>query len=1107
MKAEESRTRKVRLLIVEDSLTQAQQLVYLLEKQGFAVEIATNGRDALNCLERYKPSMVISDIMMPELDGYGLCKVIKTDETLKDIPVMLVTTLFDTGDVIRGIECGADNFIFKPYEEKYLISRIKHLLISNQQRMDRERQTAEGGNHDDRRHLFTAEPSRILDLLVSTYDQAIRLNTELKQREAELAHSNQVLNGLYRIADGLNHATDERQVGELALERAMDLPGVQAGWITLLVGETGHRLVAAINLPPALEREGAMEGDCACRRRLVSGELDSATNILECERLSRATDDTRGLRYHASIPLWHGDRTLGVMNLVGPDKGMFSDTELKILYGVGNQLAVALQRAHLHQHLEELVEERTAKLTAEIEERKRVERAQARLVSIIEATPDLVGTSGLDGQILYCNQAALRMLGYAVGQDVSSLRIQESHPDWAKKLVLETGIPAALEHGSWSGETALVRQDGVEIPLSQVIIAHRGDDGAVEYLSTIGRDITLQKENEKRITRLNRLYALLSGINTAIVRIKDRQELFETVCQIAVEQGGFKLAWIALLDPETMRVTPVAQAGFEDGYLDTFNSTTHDTDPFRRKMVAQALEEKKASVCNDIQTDPRMEQSREQALARGYRSAVVFPLQVNDKAAGVLLLYAAEPDFFDDEEMKLLTDLSGDVSFALGHIEKEERLNYLAYYNALTGLPNRDLLYDRLGQRIRAARRNGQNFIATVLNVQKFGLVNETLGRSAGDMLLVQIGNRIREAFDEGHIVAHLSGDSFAIVTAAADGDMGAAHGIEELLSHVEGRPFELAGKEWHVTANVGAAVFPGDGEDADTLVRNAEAALRRAKLSEDKYVFYTPEFNARITERLTLENKLRHALEREQFVLHYQPKVNIKTGLIQGLEALIRWNDPDVGLVPPLKFIPLLEENGQILEVGRWVMETAMAEFRRWDRGGLQPPRISVNVSPLQLQHKDFLVTVERVLSTAGERPVALELEITENIIMSDINANIRKLRAVKEMGVEVSIDDFGTGYSSLSYLSRLPVSALKIDRGFIASMDKNPDDLGIVSTILTLGRSLDLRVIAEGVETAAQANLLKLLKCDEIQGYLISRPVPAKQAEILLKGGPFAI
>jgi diguanylate cyclase (GGDEF)-like protein/PAS domain S-box-containing protein len=1107
MKSEESQMRKARLLIVEDSPTQAQQLVYLLEKQGFTVDIATNGREALSCLERHKPSMVISDIVMPELDGYGLCKAIKTDETLKDIPVILVTTLFDTDDVIRGIECGADNFIFKPYEEKYLLSRVERILTSVQQRIDHKNQTGEGGNLDDRRHLFTVSPSRILDLLVSTYEQAIRLNAEVKQREAELAHSNQVLNGLYRIADGLNHATNERQVAELALERAMDLPGVQAGWITLLEGETGHRLVAAINLPPALERAGAMEGDCACRRRLVSGDLDSVTNIVECERLSRTTDGTRGLRYHATIPLRHGDLTLGMMNLVGPDKGMFSEAELKILYGVGSQLAVALQRAHLHQHLEQLVEERTAKLTAEIEVRTRIERAQARLVSIIEATPDLVGTSDLDGQVLYCNQAGLRLLGYPAVLDVSNLSIQHSHSDWAKKLVSETGIPAAIEYGSWSGETALVRQDGAEIPVSQVIIAHRGGDGAVEYLSTICRDITLQKENEKRITRLNRLYALLSGINTAIVRIKDQQELFETACQIAVEQGGFKLALIALLDPETTHVTSVAHAGFEDGYLGTFPASTHDADPFRREMVAQALQEKKASVCNDIQTDPRMEQSRKQALARGYRSMAVFPLQVNDKAAGVLVLYAAELDFFDDEEVKLLTDLSGDVAFAIGHIEKEERLNYLAYYDALTGLPNRDLLYDRVGQRIRAARRERRNFIALILNVQKFSLFNEMLGRSAGDILLVQIGNRIREAVDEGHIVAHLSGDSFAVVTAMTDGDVGAGHGLEKILSHVEGRPFELGGKEWHVTANVGAAVFPGDGEDADTLFRNAEVALRRAKSSEDKHVFYAPEFNVRVSERLTLESKLRRALEREQFVLHYQPKVSVKTGRIQGLEALIRWNDPEFGLVPPLKFIPLLEENGQILEVGRWVMETAMEQFRQWDREGLQPPRIAVNVSPLQLRHKDFVVTVERVLSAAGDRPVALELEITENIIMSDIDANILKLRAVKEMGVEVSIDDFGTGYSSLSYLSRLPVSALKIDRWFITNMDKNPVDLGIISTILTLGRSLDLKVIAEGVETAAQASLLKLLKCDEIQGYLISRPVPAEEAEILLRSGPFAI
>ncbi|HEY5490600.1 MAG TPA: response regulator, partial [Gemmatimonadaceae bacterium] len=354
MKTGQKTNGKVEILIAEDSPTQAAQLAHLLEQRGYSVTTAANGREALALLERRKPTLVITDIVMPELDGYGLCKAIKADKKLKGIPVMLLTTLSNPQDIIRGLECGADNFLRKPYDERYLLSRIDYLLMNLELRKNQKMQMGMEIDLGGQRHFISSDRQQILDLLISTYEQAVEINSELKLREKQLAHSNQVLNGLYRIADGLNHAASEREVVELALERALELPGVQAGWVSLREGESGFRLAAAHNLPPALEAPSAMEGDCACRRRLLSGNLDHVTNIMECERLGNATGDTHGLRYHASIPLWVGDRTLGVMNLVGPEKGLFNDDELRVLYGIGNQVAVALERAHLHEHLERL---------------------------------------------------------------------------------------------------------------------------------------------------------------------------------------------------------------------------------------------------------------------------------------------------------------------------------------------------------------------------------------------------------------------------------------------------------------------------------------------------------------------------------------------------------------------------------------------------------------------------------------------------------------------------------------------------------------------------------------------------------------------------------
>ena len=1090
------------ILIAEDSPTQAAQLAHLLEGRGFTVTIAANGLEALELLKQRKPLLVISDIVMPELDGYGLCKAIKTDSDLKNIPVMLVTTLSDPQDVMRGLECGADNFLRKPYDERHLLSRIDYLLMNLELRKNQKMQMGMEINLGGQKHFITSERQQILDLLISTYEQAVDINNDLKLREKELEHSNRVLNGLYRIAEGLNNAASETEVAEGALERALELPGIRAGWIFLRNGDASYRLVATRNLPPAFGAPALMNADCACRRDFDSGKLDHVTNIMKCERLDTAKGDMCGLRYHASVPLEIGSRKLGLINLVGSENGLFSENELKVLHSVGNQVAIALERAHLYQHLEQLVQERTKELNLEIVERKRIEKEQMRLVAIIEATPDLVETSDLDGNVLFVNRAGLKMLGYEIGQAETGFRIEQFHTPWATKLVAETGIPHAMEHGSWSGETALLRHDGQEVPLSQVVIAHRNVDGSVEYLSTIARDITLLKKSEKRIRRLNRVYAVLSGINTTIVRTRNRQELFDDSCRIAVERGKFRFAWIGLLGTDGEEVIPVARAGVDEGYLDGIRLTVRDDVPGRCELVARVLRENTVVVCNDIDSDPRMAMWRDAALQRGYRSVAVFPLQLKGNIMGLLLLYASEVGFFDDEEMGLLTEVAGDISFALDHLEKEDRLNYLAYYDALTGLSNRSLLNAHLDQRISEAQSDPKNFAVVILNLERFRSINDTLGQHAGDELLRQVAQRLRDGLHESAILARLGADSFAIVTQNSEDEGSVGRILERVLLCIHGQPFEIGGQELRIGAKAGVATFPEDGKDANTLSRNAEAALARTRLSGDKYLFYAPEFNARVAEKLSLENKLRRAVERGELVLHYQPKVDLRKRHISGLEALMRWNDPDTGLlVPPSRFIPILEETGLIIEAGRWALEQAVTDFKSFRDGKAGVPRIAVNVSAIQLRQKDFVDTVEHVLRNTKDAKDVFELEITESLLMQDIEANILKLRALRDMGVEISVDDFGTGYSSLSYISRLPINSLKIDHAFIISMTTNPDDLSIVSAIISLGHSLNLKVIAEGVETEEQANMLRLLKCNEFQGYLFSPAITAAEIVLLLR------
>jgi diguanylate cyclase (GGDEF)-like protein/PAS domain S-box-containing protein len=565
----------------------------------------------------------------------------------------------------------------------------------------------------------------------------------------------------------------------------------------------------------------------------------------------------------------------------------------------------------------------------DITERRRAEEVQGRLAAIIEATTDLVGTVTADGSYLYLNKAGRAMLGFNSAEPVTGLHISACHTQEASAVILNEAIPRAIKHGGWSGESALLSRSGKEIPVSQVILAHKAADGSVDYLSMIARDVS------------------------------------------------------------------------------------------ERKAQTAALE-------------------------------------------------------------------------------------YQANHDALTTLPNRNLLNDRLRQAILAAQRDHHSLALLVLDLDRFKEINDTLGHHYGDLLLKEIGPRLRAALRESDTVARLGGDEFAMLLPTADQE-GAVMTAQKILQTLA-RPFALDELPLDVEASIGIALFPEHGLDAETILRRADVAMYMAKQAGSGYALYTSEHDQYSHRRLSLMGELRHAIERQQLFLHYQPTVHLKSGQVIGVEALLRWKHPKYGLVPPDQFIPLAEQTGLIKPLTEMVINAALEQCRAWLRGGA-PLSISVNLSARSLHDPTFADYIEKRLLEYGVVPRLLEMEITESAIMADPDRAMEILSSLSIMGVRLAIDDFGVGHSSLAYLKKLPVHEIKIDKSFIINMAEDPDDVMIVRSIIDLGHNQSLKVVAEGVQNQKTLDRLRELSCDAVQGYFVSRPIPADELTQWVNASPWTI
>ena len=610
------------------------------------------------------------------------------------------------------------------------------------------------------------------------------------------------------------------------------------------------------------------------------------------------------------------------------------------------------------------------------------------------------------------------------------------------------------------------------------------------------------------------MFAALSATNEAIMRAKSRTELFELVCEAASAGGKFTSTTIALASPGSDFLDLVAVAGPTAETTRNVRLSINDARPEGRGLSGTAFRSRKACISNDYLADQRGSAFHAVVRSDGAKSGAAFPLLIRGQAVGVMIFLSAEKDTFTPEFVELLQRLADNVSFALENFDRadektkaDERIEYLASHDSLTNLPNREMFNELLRYAIeaRAATSGDLRCCSSISTGSRSSTIRWVMTPATSCWWKSPAG--CASALRSSDVVARLGGDEFVVILEEA-AERDDIERIARNLLSVLSQPLQLSGHECHTTASIGIAMYPSDGADVQTLTKNADMAMYLAKEDgKNGFRFFTKEIKTQSIERLTLETALRRALERDQFALHYQPKVDMATGQITGVEALLRWTHPDLGVLPPMQFIPLAEETGLIVPIGRWVLKEACAQNMAWQRRGLRPVSMAVNLSPRQFADEHLLQDIDEALAASGMSPVLLQLEVTESMVMRNVSRAIKVLDAIQSRGIRLAIDDFGTGYSSMSLMKQFPIDTIKIDRSFVRDLPKDSEDQAIAQAIISMGKALGMTVVAEGVETAEQEAFLRDHACDEMQGFLFSKPLPPQQMADLLRSAPLMV
>jgi diguanylate cyclase (GGDEF)-like protein/PAS domain S-box-containing protein len=738
--------------------------------------------------------------------------------------------------------------------------------------------------------------------------------------------------------------------------------------------------------------------------------------------------------------------------------------------------------------------------------RSRLHAELRQLREVVDAIPDMVFVVDPHSlRFMYVNAAVRRITGHT-REEYMDLRPHEVLDQSEDEI--RAAYRSLLEQPGRTVEAEILgfapdgRRGYVRVHRSALRVGDR------DMIVSISRDVTEQRLAQRAVQRSARLYATLSKTNEVIIHARDRQELYERICSTAVDDDRFIGSYIVLRKPDgTFPV--VAAAGVLAEHLRGTRVCADPGDPFGRGLVGTALRTARPAITHDFLADERLVPWHDSARSAGIVSGGAFPLVHDGGTIGVLALYASARRSFDAQTISLVERMAENVAYAIDNIDRESerrrvhrRVRYLASHDTLTGLPNRATFSDMLARRIGRAAADRSPFAVLFVDLDRFKVINDSLGHEAGDQLLREIAGRIRACLRTTDAVARLGGDEFVVLAEGAE-DEAHVRAVAQRLLAAAGEPVRVAGQTCHVGASIGISVYPYDGEDEQALMKHADIAMYEAKAGgKNTYRFYASDARGLSPQRIALETSLRGALGRDEFHLMYQPKVGLHDWRITGVEALLRWDSPDHGAVSPAQFIPLAEEIGAIVEIGRWVLRRACMQAARMRRIGLPPIRMAVNLSARQFESASLVDDIADALADAGLPGDALEIEITESMMIARADHSRAVLERIRALGVRIAIDDFGTGYSSLGQLKRFPVDTLKVDRAFVQDLPGRDEDRAIARAIVAMARSLELRTVAEGVETGEQLEFLRSIDCDEMQGFHFSRPLAAAALERLLRG-----